>query len=99
MQHKYKNGSAAYSQALSLDSHIFDAHSGAKLDAPAPPLEHGTAAYFKARSCALAGLNDCAITFLRKALDECVTVNQVSKEEEFTSLRNTPTFTHLAIEQ
>jgi len=70
------------------------------LEAPAPPLERGTAAHFEARSCALAGLNNCAITFLRKALDEGVTVNQISKEDDFTSLRNILTFTHLiAIEQ
>ena len=95
MQHKYQEGSLAFKQALSLDPHIFEDHTGARMNAQAPLFERGTAAYFKARSCSRAGLYDCAITFLRKAMNEGFTVEQVIQEEDFAPLRSTEAYTNL----
>ena len=95
MQHKYKEGSAAYKQALSLDPHIFEDHGGARMNTPATVDERATAAYFQARSCSRAGLYECAITFLRKAMNEGFTVEQVSQEQDFAPLRSTVAYINL----
>lgn len=95
MQHKYEAGAAAYKQALAIDSRIFEEHSGVRMSDPAPKSERGTAAYFKAKSCALAGLNDCAIAFLREAIDEGLTLNQLSEEQDLAALRKTAAYTNL----
>ena len=95
MQHKYEAGATAYKQALAIDARIFEDHPGFKMNDPAPKSERGTAAYFKAKSCASAGLNDCAITFLRKALNEGLTPKQVSQEQDLTALRKTAAYNNL----
>ncbi len=95
MQHKYEAGAAAYKQALAIDTRIFEDHVGFRMSDPAPKPERGVAAYFKAKSCAVAGLNDCAITFLREALDEGLTPNQLSQEQDLAALRQTTAYTNL----
>jgi len=95
MQHKYEQGSTAYNQALALDPQIFEEHFSFNVNDPAPHIERDTAAYFKAKSCARAGLYDCAITFLRNAMDEGLTMKQVSQEEDFAPLRNTTAYANL----
>jgi tetratricopeptide (TPR) repeat protein len=96
LQHEYDEGSEAYKKALSLDSSIFDAHLGPEVNDPAPEIEHGTAAYFKARTCARSGLNDCAISFLIQAFNEGgATVKKVMEEPDFASLQGSPALTRL----
>jgi tetratricopeptide (TPR) repeat protein len=96
MQHDYEKGQEAYKKALALDPRIFDAHSGPKVNDPAPESERGTAAYFKAKSCARAGLNDCAIQYLIKAFNEgAATLKKVNEESDFAGLRGTPELTRL----
>jgi Flp pilus assembly protein TadD len=95
MQHKYEAGAAAYKDALSIDPRIFEDHIGVRMSDPAPTSERGTAAYFKAKSCALAGLNDCAIAFLRKAMDEGLTLKQLSEEHDLAALRKTSAYINL----
>ena len=95
MQHKYEAGATAYKQALAMDAHIFEDRPGFKMNDPAPKSERGTAAYFKAKSCAVARLNDCAIAFLREALGEGLTPKQLSQEEDLTALRKTSAYTNL----
>jgi tetratricopeptide (TPR) repeat protein len=100
MQHKYDEGANLYKQALAKDPKIFDEHSGPKINDPAPKIEHGTAAYFKAKSCARAGLTDCALTFLNKAFNEgAATVKKVNTEDDFENLRGTPALTRLLARQ
>lgn len=100
MQHKYDQGTALYKQALAIDPHVFDQHFGPKVNDPAPAAERGTANYFKARSCARVGLNDCALAFLNKALDEgAVTVQKVKAESDFAGLINTPAMSRLLANQ
>jgi hypothetical protein len=52
-------------------------------------------AYFKAKSCVLAGLNYCAITFLREALNEGIPAKQLVEEEDLAALRKTAAYTSL----
>jgi tetratricopeptide (TPR) repeat protein len=101
MQHKHEQGAAAYKQALALDPHIFDASSGPTAIHPSSSDERGTTNYFKAKSCARAGLDDCALTYLRKAFDEgSATIKKVDKESDFDRLRTTDAYARLvALEQ
>ena len=96
MQHKYEKGAEAYRRALALDQHIFDAHSALTVKDPAPRKERGTAAYFKARSCARAQLDECALGFLRLAFNQgSATAEKVNKEADFARLRTTPAYAQL----
>jgi tetratricopeptide (TPR) repeat protein len=96
MQHKYEKGAEAYRRALALDPHIFDAHSALTVKDPAPRKERGTAAYFKARSCARAQLDDCALAYLRTAFNQgSATAQKVNKEADFARLRATPAYAQL----
>lgn len=100
MQHQYDKGHAAYRKALALDASVFDDHGGPKVNDPAPVEERGTAAYFKARSCARAGLNDCAISFLLRAFNEgAATVKKVVEEADFAGMMRTPAMTRLLANQ
>jgi tetratricopeptide (TPR) repeat protein len=100
MQHKYEKGAELYHQALAMDPAIFGERFGFKVNSPAPKDERGTAAYFKARTCARLGLNDCAISYLIKAFNEgAATVEKVAEEEDFSSLRGTPALTRLLSRQ
>jgi tetratricopeptide (TPR) repeat protein len=96
MQHKYAEGNQLYKQALELDPHIFDDHFGPKVNDPAPKQERGVASYFKAKDCARAGQEDCAIKYLMKAFSEgTATVKKVSTDEDFASMLGTPALTRL----
>ena len=99
-QHQYGRGSDALAQALAIDPHIFDSHSGPKVEAPSPVQERGAASYFEARSCARAGLTDCAIAHLRQAFNEgSATLKKVADENDFESMRGKPEFQSLLAEQ
>ena len=96
MQHRYEKGAEAYRQALGLDPHVFDAHPGLTVTDPAPRREHGTTAYFKARSCARAGLDDCALEYLRTAFNQgAATEKKVNEEADFAKLRTSAAYIHL----
>lgn len=91
MQHKHTEGAKAYRDALALDLHIFEPREGPRMDDPAPPNERGTANYFTAQSCARVGLNDCALTHLRKAINEgAATRQRIAEDHAFDALRETP---------
>jgi tetratricopeptide (TPR) repeat protein len=100
LQHRYSESAEAYSQALALDPHILDKFSGPTAEARVPIKDRGQASYLSARSCARAGLNDCAIAQLRNAFDEgSATTKQVASENDFVALRGTPEFERLLAEQ
>ncbi len=100
MQHEYGRGSEAYAQALTIDPHIFDTFDGPVITPPTPPMERGAANYFKARSCARAGLANCALTHLREAFDEgFATTAKVAKEDDFAGLLGDREFEKLLAEQ
>jgi len=100
LQHKYQESSDAYAQALAIDPHIFDRDHGPTTGAPATERDSGELSYIKARSCARAGLTDCAVDHLRKAFDEgFATKKQVGKESDFGTLRGVPEFERLLAER
>ena len=101
MQHQDAEAAQLYKQALALDPHVFDVHSGPKSPQNAPRQERGAEAYYKARSCARAGLDDCALTFLRQALEEgMTTTRKVEQDKDFDRLRTTPAYARfVAIER
>jgi tetratricopeptide (TPR) repeat protein len=100
LQHKYRESSDVYAQALSLDPHIFDSQHGLTIKTPVSIKDRGDDSYLKARSCARAGLNDCAIVQLRQAFDEgSATRKKVAKDNDFEALRQTPEFERLLAEQ
>jgi tetratricopeptide (TPR) repeat protein len=100
MQHKYRESFKVYSQALALDPHILDPVPGPTTQTPVSVQDHGIESYLKARSCARAGLSDCAITHLRMAFDEgSATMEQVANDNDFEVLRETPAFERLLAEQ
>jgi tetratricopeptide (TPR) repeat protein len=100
LQHKFRESSDAYAQALALDPHIFDSNRGPTIKTPVSIKYLGADSYVKARSCARAGLNDCAIVNLRQAFDEgSATKKQVVKDNDFEALRQTPEFERLLAEQ
>jgi len=96
MQRKYKEGNNLYMQALKIDPHIFDGWTGPKTNDLAPMQQLGVVDYSKARSCARAGLVNCAIKYLIRAFNEgATTVNKVNEEKDFAGLRGTSALTRL----
>ena len=69
-EHKYNKGWEAYQQALTIDPQIFADHGGPRVENPSNVQERGAMNYYMARGCARAGYTDCALEYLRKALDE-----------------------------
>jgi Tfp pilus assembly protein PilF len=98
-QHKYEKGSELYAKALAIDPHIFDKSLGPSISEPSSIGQRGITNYFKARSCARAGLNDCAASFLRKALSEgSTTVKEIEHDRAFENIRDSLEF-HLLLAQ
>ena len=56
--------------------------------------------YFMARGCVRAGMNDCAIDHLRRALNEGFTnVKKIGADTEFAGLRGLPAYDQLLAAQ
>src|SRR5580658_4555530 len=92
-QHHYKKGWAAYQAALTIDPHIFKSSSSPRVDNPASAQDRGAMNYYMARGCVRAGQNDCAIDYLRMALNEGFTsTKKIEADSEFASLRGIPAF-------
>jgi tetratricopeptide (TPR) repeat protein len=97
-QHQFEDGSEAYRQALALDPHIFDDH-----DNPAMMLttqQNAEVNYARARSCAVAGMEDCALSYLRKAMQENSAIDKrLADDDDFAALRDSPGLQQLLAEQ
>lgn len=99
-QREYEKGAEAYQQALAIDPHILDVRFGIHQDQPTDKQARSAVNYFKARSCARAGLTDCALTYLEKAFDEgFATAKRVAADSDFASLRGTPAYDRLLAQQ
>ncbi len=97
-QHEVQKGSEAYRQALAIDPHVLDAKSALALALPLK--DNAEANYAKARTCAQAGLIDCTVDYLRKALDEgSATPARITSDIQFASVRDNPEVQHLLTEQ
>lgn len=99
-EHKYNRGWEAYQQALAIDPQVFADHNGPTVENPSNVQERGAMNYYMAAGCARAGYSDCALQYLRMALDEGFTTRKkVEADSQFASLRDDPGFQKLLAEQ
>ena len=99
-QHKYGKGWGFYQEALAIDPTIFQDHSSPKTQNPSSVGDRGAMNYFMARGCVRMGQTDCALEYLRLALNEGYTnAQKVEKDEDFLTLRDNPAFQQLIAEQ
>lgn len=98
-EHKYNKGWDVYQRALAIDPDIFSNHDTPSVDDPSSLRERGAMNYYMAAGCARAGYADCAVQYLRMALDEGFTTRKkVATDIEFASLRANPAFKQLMAE-
>ncbi len=99
-EHKYNKGWQAYQKALAIDPQIFTAHSSPTVENPSNVEQRGAMNYYMAAGCARVGYADCALQYLRMALDEGFTTRKkVQTDSQFASLRSNPAFQQLLAEQ
>jgi tetratricopeptide (TPR) repeat protein len=99
-QHKFKKGWEVYKTALTIDPNIFKSTENPRVENPASVRERGAMNYYMARGCVRAGMNDCAIEYLRMALNEGFTdPKKIEADSEFASLRGIPAFEQLLVSQ
>ena len=99
-EHRYSKGWAAYQQALQIDPTIFEPHDGPMVQYAARANERGAMNYYMAVGCARAGYTDCALEYLRGALNEGYTnPKKIAVDNDFASLRANPAFKQLLAEQ
>ncbi|MFP5206634.1 MAG: tetratricopeptide repeat protein [Acidobacteriota bacterium] len=100
MQHKYAKGWDAYTQALTLDPEIFMDHDSPRVENPSTVKERGAMNYYMARGCVRMGQTECALQYLRMALNEgFITPQKLAEDEDFYILRNDPGFQQLLAAQ
>jgi len=93
----YKKASETYQKALALDPEVFEHHStwGVLLQERTVE-ERAKFHYYLAKTYAQAGMNDRALLYIRKALEEGFTERKKLMEDpEFVSLRKLPEFQEL----
>ncbi len=99
-QHKYNRGWDAYQQALAIDPQVFQDRNTPQIQNPSSIQERGAMNYYMAMGCVRAGLTDCALQYLRMALDEGYTSpKKVAADVAFASLRDNPDFKQLLASQ
>ncbi len=99
-QRKYKRGWDAYQQALTLDPQIFEDHGTPQVQNPSSIAERGAMNYYMALGCVRLGQTDCALQYLRMAIDEGFTnPKKVASDVAFASLRDNPDFKQLLASQ
>ncbi len=99
-QHHYKKGWEAYQAALALDPQIFQSNTSPRVDNLASVQDRGAMNYYMARGCIRAGQTECAIDYLRMALNEGFTSpKKIQADSEFAGLRGLPAFEKLIAAQ
>jgi tetratricopeptide (TPR) repeat protein len=99
-QHKYNRGWDAYQQALAIDPGIFEDHGTPQVQNAASVTELGAMNYYMALGCVRMGQTECALQYLRMALDEGFTSpKKVAADVAFASLRENPGFKQLLASQ
>jgi tetratricopeptide (TPR) repeat protein len=94
---EYKKASEAYQKALSLDPEVFEhRNSWGVLLQERSVEERAKFHYYLAKTYAQAGMNERALLYIRKALEEGFTERKKLMEDpEFVSLRKLPEFQEL----
>jgi Tfp pilus assembly protein PilF len=99
-QHKYNRGWEAYKDALAIDPQIFQDKNSPQIQNPTSVQERGAMNYYMALGCVRAGLTDCALQYLRMALNEGFTSpKKVASDIAFAGLRDNPDFKQLLAAQ
>jgi Tfp pilus assembly protein PilF len=99
-QHKYNRGWDEYKKALAIDPQVFADRSSPQVQNPSTVAERGAMNYYMALGCARAGQTECALQYLRLALNEGFTSpKKVASDEEFASLRDNPDFKEMLAAQ
>jgi len=99
-QHKYNRGWEAYQRALAIDPQIFEDHGSPQVQNPASIAERGAMNYYMALGCVRMGQTECALQYLRMALDEGFTnPKKVASDVAFAGLRDNPDFKQLLASQ
>ena len=99
-QHRYKKGWEAYQTALQLDPDIFRNSKSPRVQNVASVAERGAMNFYMAKGCVRAGMNDCAIEYLRMALNEGFTnPKKIEADSEFAGLKSLAAFQQLLASQ
>ncbi len=99
-QEKYKPGMQAYHKAMAINPHIFDAGQSQIVEETSTRRQLVAVNYYLAKTYATEGKTEEALGYLRKALQAGFRDRkQLMKDKEFASLRTTPEFHQLMIEQ
>ena len=97
---KFKKGWGAYQTALSLDPEIFERANLLRIGEPTPTQKRGAMSYYLAKSYVMVGMNDLAVEYLRRAIDEGFTdKKKILADKEFASLHDVSSFQQLLAEQ
>jgi tetratricopeptide (TPR) repeat protein len=90
---KYKEAAAAYQTALALDKDVFEHHGtyGVLLEERSV-VERAKFHFYLAQTYAKAGMNDRALQYIRKALEEGFKDKKKLEDPEFDKLRELPEF-------
>jgi Flp pilus assembly protein TadD len=99
-QHKYRRGWDAYQHALTIDPQIFEDRGTPQVQNPGSVAERGAMNYYMALGCVRIGQTDCALQYLRMAIDEGFTnPKKVATDVAFASLRDNADFKQLLASQ
>jgi tetratricopeptide (TPR) repeat protein len=97
---KYKPGMEAYHKALALNPNIFDPHQVQIVQETSSRRQLVAVNYYLAKTYATAGKMQESLSYLRKALEAGFRDRkQLMKDKEFATLRETPEFHQLMLEQ
>jgi tetratricopeptide (TPR) repeat protein len=97
---KYKPGMEAYHKALALNPHIFDPGQTQIVQETSTRRQLVAVNYYLAKTYATEGKTQEALAYLRKALEAGFKDRkQLMKDKEFATLRSTPEFHQLMVEQ
>ena len=100
VQRKYGRGWQAYEEAAAIDPDIFRNQNSPQAQNPATIAERGAMNYYMARGCLRTGQTDCAIEYLRRAMNEGFTSpRKLASDADFEALRDYPAFKDLLAEQ
>jgi tetratricopeptide (TPR) repeat protein len=97
---KFKKGWSCYQTALSIDPEIFERANLLRIGEPTPTQKRGAMSYYLAKSYVMVGMNDLAVEYLRRAIDEGFTDRKkILADKEFASLHDVSSFQQLLAEQ
>ncbi len=100
VQGKFNKGKHYFDEARRIDPKIFSTKGAMSVDEPTDVHSRGAMNYFMARSCLQSGQTDCAITYLRAAMNQgYTTAKKLATDPEFERLRGVYAFQQMLAEQ